>query len=57
MIFWRSRDDLVSYVFLWTPSHRRASVVRPPRTYLQQLSAHTGYNLEDLPEARDNKDE
>ena len=39
-----------------TPSRGRASVGRPPRTYLQQLSTDTGCNLEDLPETMDDGD-
>ena len=30
---WRSKDELISDVLLWTPSHRRAKVGRPARTY------------------------
>ena len=50
---WKSRDELISDVLLWTPSHGRAKAGRPARTYIQQLSADTGCILEDLPEARD----
>ena len=32
---WRSRDELVSYVLLWTPSYGRAKAGRPTRTYIQ----------------------
>ena len=35
---WRSRDELISDVLLWTPSHGRAKAGQPARTYyLQQL--------------------
>ena len=34
---WRSRDELISDVLLWTPSHSRAKAGRPARTYIQQL--------------------
>ena len=37
----------ISDVLLWTPSHGRASVERPARTYLQQLCADTGCSLEE----------
>ena len=30
---WRSKDELISDVFPWTPSHGRAKVGRPARTY------------------------
>ena len=48
---WRSRDELISDVFLWTPSYGRAKAGRPPRTYKQQLCEDTGCSPEDLPEA------
>ena len=41
-----SKDELISDILLWTPSHGKAG--RPARTYIQQLSADTGYSLEDL---------
>ena len=47
------RDELISDVLLWTPSHKLASVGRPIRTYLQQLCTDTGCSLEDLPEVID----
>ena len=48
---WRSRDELISDVLLWTPSHGRAKAGRPARTYKQQLCADTGCSPEDLPKA------
>ena len=48
---WRSRGELISDVFLWTPTHGRAKSGRPARTYIQQLYEDTGCSLEDLPEA------
>ena len=44
---WRSRDELIIDVQLWTPSHGRAKAGRPAPSYTQQLCAD-----EDLPEAR-----
>ena len=52
-----AKDELISDVFLRTPSHGRASVGRPARTYLQQLCADKGYSLKDLLEAMDDRDE
>ena len=40
---------------MWTPSHGRAKLGRPPRTYLQHLGADTGYSLENLPGPVDDK--
>ena len=48
---WRSRDELISDVLLWTPSYGRAKAGRPALTYIQQLCEDTGCNPEDLPEA------
>ena len=53
---WRSRDELISDVLLWTPSHERAEAGRPARTCIQQLCAHTGCNPEYLPEAMDDRE-
>ena len=54
---WRSKDELISDVILWVPSHRRASVGWLTRTYLQQLCRDTGCCLEDLPDAMNDGDE
>ena len=53
---WRSRDERISDILLWSPSHGRSKAGRPARTYIQQLCANTGCSLEDLPRARDNRD-
>ena len=48
---WRSKDELISDVLLWTPTYGRAKAGRPSRTYIQQLCEDTGCSPEDLPEA------
>ena len=48
---WRTKDELISDVLLWTPTYGRAKAGRPARTYIQQLCEDTGCNPEDLPEA------
>ena len=53
---WWSKDERISDMILWSPSHGRAKAGRPARTYIQLLCAHTGYSLEDLPGAMDNRD-
>ena len=50
---WRRRDELISDVLLWTPSHGRAKAGRPARTYIQQLCTDTRCSPEDLPEVMD----
>ena len=52
----RSRDELISDVLLWTPSHGRTKAGRPARTYIQQLCTDTGCSLEDQPEAMDDSE-
>ena len=53
---WRSKGELISDILLWTPSHGRAKVGRPARTYIQQLCANIGCNLEDLSGVMDSRD-
>ena len=48
---WRSSEELISNVLLWTPTYGRAKAGRPARTYIQQLWDDTGCSPEDLPEA------
>ena len=48
---WRSKNELISDVLLWTPTYGRAKAGRPARTYIQQLCEDTGCSPEDLPEA------
>ena len=53
---WRSRDELISNVLLWTPPYGRAKAGRPARTYIQQLCEDTGCSPEDLPEAMNDRE-
>ena len=48
---WRSRDEPISDVLLWTLTYGRAKAGRPARTYIQQLCVDTGCSPEELPEA------
>ena len=54
---WRSRDELIRDVLLWTPTHGRAKAGRPARTYIQQLCEDTGCRPEDLPRAMNDREE
>ena len=54
---WRSRDELIRDVLLWTPPHGRAKAGRPARTYIQQLCEDTGCCPEDLPRAMNDREE
>ena len=53
---WRSKDELVSDVLLWTPTYGQAKTGWPARTYIQQLCEDTGCNPEDLPEAMNDRE-
>ena len=53
---WRSRDELISDVLLWTPTHGRAKAGRPAWTYIQQLCEDTGCCPEDLPEVMNDRE-
>ena len=53
---WRSKDELISDVLLWTPTYGRAKAGRPAWTYIQQLCEDTGCNPEDLPEAMSDRE-
>ena len=54
---WRSRDELIRDILLWTPTHGRAKAGRPARTYIQQLCEDTGCCPEDLPGAMNDREE
>ena len=53
---WRSRDELISDVLLWTPTYGRTKAGWPARTYIQQLCEDTGCSPEDLPGAMNDRD-
>ena len=53
---WRSRDELISDVLLWTPTYGRAIAERPTQTYTQQLCEDTECSPEDLPEAMNDRE-
>ena len=52
----RSRDEHISDVLLWTPSHGRAKAGRPARTYIQHLCEDTGCTPEDLPKVMNDRE-
>ena len=54
---WISRDELISDVLLWNPSHGQAKTGGPARTFIQQLCEDTGCSPEDLTEAMNNREE
>ena len=54
--WWRSKDELVRDVLLWTLTYGQAKAGRPARTYIQHLCEDTGCNLEDLPVAMNDRE-
>ena len=54
---WRSRDELIRNLLLWTPTHGRAKAGRPAWTYIQQLCEDTGCCPEDQPRAMNDREE
>ena len=53
---WRSKDEIVSDVLLWTPAYGQSEAGRPARTFIQQLCDDTGCNPEDLPKAMNDRE-
>ena len=53
---WRSRDELISDVQLWTSTYGRAKAGWPARTHIQHLCEDTGCPPEDLPEAMNDRE-
>ena len=54
---WKSRDELIRDVLLWTRTHGRAKAGRPAWTYIQQLCEDTGCCPEDQPRAMNDREE
>ena len=53
---WRSRDDLISDVLLWTPTDGRAKAGQPAQTCIQQLCEDMGCSPEDVPEVMNDRE-
>ena len=53
---WRSKDEIVRDVLLWTPVYGQSKAGRPARTFIQQLCDDTGCNPEDLPKAMNDRE-
>ena len=46
---YRTKDEVVSDLILWTPKHGKSKVGRPSKTYTKQLTEDVDCQLEDLP--------
>ena len=53
---WRSKDEIVSDVLLWTPAYGQSKAGRPARTFILQLCDDMGCNPEDLPKAMNDRE-
>ena len=53
---WRKKGELISNVYLLTPSQGRTRMGRQARTYLQQLWTDTGCRIDDRPKSMDGWD-
>ena len=53
---WRSKDELISDVLLWTLAYGQVKAGRPARKYTQQLCEDTGCCPEDLPRAMNDRE-
>ena len=53
---WKSKDEIISDVLLWTPAYGQAKEARPTLTCIQQLCEDTGCSPEDLPEAMNDRE-
>ena len=53
---WRSRDELISDVLIWTSTYGREKAGRPARTFIQQFCEDTGCSPENLSEAMNDRE-
>ena len=53
---WKSRDELISDVLKWNPSHGQAKAGWPAQTNIQQICEDMGCNPEDLLEAMNDRE-
>ena len=53
---WRSKEEIVSDVLLWTPAYGQSKAGRPAWTFIQQLCDDTVCNSEDLPKVMNDRE-
>ena len=53
---YRSKDQVVSDLILWTPNHGKANVGRPSETYTKQLTGNADCQFEDLTRAMEDRE-
>ena len=52
---WRSKEEVISNVLLWQPSHGKRSRGRPSRNFIDQLTEDTNLDVEDLKTAMNDR--
>ena len=45
---YRSEEEIIKDVLLWTPNHRTKKLERPRKTYVKQLCEDTDLTIEEL---------
>ena len=53
---YRSKDEVVSDLILWTPKHNKVKVGPPSKTYTNQLTEDADCQLKGLPRAMDGRE-
>ena len=53
---WRSKDEVISDVLLWTPTYGQAKAGQTAWTFIQKHSEDTGCSSEDQPEAMNDRE-
>ena len=51
MLSTTGKDESISDVLLWNPTHEHTNIARPAKAHIYQLCANTEFCLEDLPRA------
>ena len=55
---WRNKEEVVSDLILWQPSHGRRKRGRPAKTFIDQIMNDTGIsNIDELKNAMENRDD
>ena len=54
---WRSKNELVSDVLLWTPKHGQRSRGSPAKTFVYKMVEYTKFEVEELINLMENRNE
>ena len=53
---YRSKDEVISDLILWTSKHGKVKVGRPSKTYIKQFTEDADCQLENLPRAMEDRE-